>query len=876
MLHKSSLIFITLILLNSPHLIAQVTDDILREVLQDELQTNQTDDETGYLSFTQNELKNTVKQLKTVDDEIERDLFRSKLSQDRIELASKLCAKDPRACYLIDKYQSYKWSEGDLNKKIELFGLDIFSGYPMSFDVIDESSLGANYVVRVGDKLRIFISGMRNIDTEIQVQNSGDIILPSFGSVNVAGLSLDLANKIANEFVATKDIGSQVFLSLTQVKTNQIFVLGMINNPGSYLLNALGSSVNGIISAGGFKNNASLRSIGVFRNGELVKEIDLYDLLIFGSTNTEIDLESGDVLLVNALKEKIKIEGEVYRPALYEIKDGDTFQDALNFALGLTPDANKENISLKRKTDDGDYELINLNAKSDLVLKSGDEIIVHTVSGTLKNVVSIEGAIKKSGRYSFGDEITLGNLININNDILDETYLGYAVVKRYDKLTKGWSYTSFNLYNQAKLDEIKLRDRDKIFIFSNNEIDFLNSSFLKDFMFVQSRISIDDETIPSGELYSYDEERLSSSECLNYFRKQKNNMIVKSILKKLSVFGSSISSECTDLLNRYSELTPLLYTASIPVMGNIINPGLYPISPGVKRQEVIAAAGGALLPSTEITTEVGVDQRFAETLLTFVNVKLNDTFDKQGFVTLAGEFKNPGIYPINRGETILNVVTRAGGYTNEAYPLGGIFTRESLKLEEERILQRAEAEISNILSNAVASGYLKQSSTDLVALVELMSSVGSAEATGRLITELNVTALKEKPHLNIQVLSGDTIYVPRISNTISISGQVLNPVVVPYVNNLSFKDYLKKAGGVKDNGDMGKAFAILPNGETLRLETGLLGFRSLNERLLPGSVIYIPRKQRPLDSLALVETISPIVASLSVTAASIAAISNNN
>ena len=128
-----------------------------------------------------------------------------------------------------------------------------------------------------------------------------------------------------------------------------------------------------------------------------------------------------------------------------------------------------------------------------------------------------------------------------------------------------------------------------------------------------------------------------------------------------------------------------------------------------------------------------------------------------------------------------------------------------------------------------------------MALVELMSSVGSAEATGRLITELNVTALKEKPHLNIQVLSGDTIYVPRISNTISISGQVLNPVVVPYVNNLSFKDYLKKAGGVKDNGDMGKAFAILPNGETLRLETGLLGFRSLNERLLPGSVIYIKK-----------------------------------
>ena len=106
-------------------------------------------------------------------------------------------------------------------------------------------------------------------------------------------------------------------------------------------------------------------------------------------------------------------------------------------------------------------------------------------------------------------------------------------------------------------------------------------------MFVQSRISIDDETIPTGELYSYDEERLSSSECLNYFRKQKNNMIVKSILKKLSVFGSSISSECTDLLNRYSELTPLLYTASIPVMGNIINPAYIRYLPVLKDRRLL-------------------------------------------------------------------------------------------------------------------------------------------------------------------------------------------------------------------------------------------------------------------------------------------------
>jgi len=182
-----------------------------------------------------------------------------------------------------------------------------------------------------------------------------------------------------------------------------------------------------------------------------------------------------------------------------------------------------------------------------------------------------------------------------------------------------------------------------------------------------------------------------------------------------------------------------------------------------------------------------------------------------------------------------------------------------------------------VLSNAVASGYLQQSSTDLVSLVELMSSLKATKPVGRMIVELNPVVLERNSHLDIPVQSGDEIYMPRLSNIVNVSGQVMNPVFITYENSNNFMDYINSAGGVRDGGDLSNAFAILPNGKTVNLRKGFLGISyRFSEDILPGTTIYIPRKQRPLDSLALVETISPIIASLSVTAASIAAISNNN
>ena len=157
-----------------------------------------------------------------------------------------------------------------------------------------------------------------------------------------------------------------------------------------------------------------------------------------------------------------------------------------------------------------------------------------------------------------------------------------------------------------------------------------------------------------------------------------------------------------------------------------------------------------------------------------------------------------------------------------------------------------------------------------------MTNLSNSSPLGRLVTELDPDIINSNASKDLYLEPGDVIYIPPMQNVITIVGQVLNPVTVPYNSSLDFQDYLDLAGGIKGDADKRKIYAILPNGTSLRDSSGYLGLNIFRDQdLLPGSTIIVPRKARPMDSLALVQTVSPILASLSVTAASIAAISNN-
>lgn len=322
------------------------------------------------------------------------------------------------------------------------------------------------------------------------------------------------------------------------------------------------------------------------------------------------------------------------------------------------------------------------------------------------------------------------------------------------------------------------------------------------------------------------------------------------------------------------------------MVGNVRLPGLYPVGNGVNGKILFNLAGGFLYESSlsDSSFEVGIaNQGFKNFAngdlanlyqITYFNSKQKFTNLYEGYITLVGEFNNPGIYSINGASTLLDVYKRAGGLTKHAYPLGGVFTRESVRDQETKAIERAKQELSEILSTAVTSGYLKDNTTDLVSLIALMTNLSSVESTGRLVTELNPSVISRNPSQDTLLEGGDILYMPSIKSVVTVVGQVLNPVTIPYKAGSSFSSYIDMSGGLKNDADKSRIYAILPNGTSVKYETTFFGFGSKD--LMPGSTIIVPRKARPLDSLALVETVSPILANLSVTAASIAAISNNN
>jgi polysaccharide export outer membrane protein len=906
------ILFICSILFASVNLLGQISESEFKEVMEgygNKGTKKPESDATGYKSFVQNEFQNIFTKISDLEEQDIQEITFAEINNKRIELAMELCNKDQRACFLIDEYRSYKSSQDDTKKNFEdlkLFGQDIFSGYSNEFNFYDSLSLDDTYVIKLKDQFKISLFGGFSFDDTVEVQNNGSIIIPDIGEYQVAGFSFGDISVMIKDDIAQKFPGTEAYISLASIRSKQIFALGNVRTPGTYALNSFGTALNALISSGGVNNNSSLRTIKVVRDNVTIQTIDLYDLLMKGITGSaDFVLNDGDSILVGGLKSSISIKGEVIRPAIYEIKEGETLSDILQFALGTTPFSDLSNISVERILASGEKTILNPSNINNFIVKNGDSISVNSAEGQTINTISLYGALRNKGEYSIENKKTLGDIIDVKKDLLDNTYTGFAVLKRLNFLSKSYRLLTFSLTDQRYLDDFNIYSGDKIFIFSSQDIQYSQSQEVYDYL--NSKLQFDPNNLAEG-LPSYEQlsnnssgfldsndpeiSKISgSSPCLNSLDSLIVNPISNLIEAKLKLFPSNNSSQCTSFLNTNHELLPILLINSVPVVGNVRFPGLYPTSRELNALDLFNYAGGFLLSKLNVEPifDVGIrargfgsfkfDELRSLTNITMLNLKIDEDSRSVGYIELVGEFQNPGFYAISKNTTLSEIYERSGGLNSSAYPPGGVFTRISTKKVEAEALKRSKAELEQTIASAVASGRIQQNSADLIGLISLLSSMENINSVGRLVTELNPSKINDNLDLNITLEDGDKIFMPSIQTTVTVVGQVLNPVTVPHMVGGSFDDYLKLAGGLKKEADSSKIYAILPNGAAIkksRFSLPVLPFMSLDRNdILPGSTIVIPRKARPLDSLALVETITPVLANLSVTAASIAAISDN-
>lgn len=878
----------------------QQLESLLSDVNTKNISSGIQDQEADYEGFTLNEYGNVLNQITKVDKKIEQDFIFAELQKKKIELASKLCAEDENACFLIENYRNSK--SNVIHEKINsedliLYGTDLFSGFAIEETLLEDLPIDQDYKFKIGDLLNVLIVGTINLDDQIQIGTDGFLSIPEVGRIKVAGLTSSEANKSFNDFVNNRSLGSDTYLYPSKITPNRVFALGSLKNPNSYSLNSRGSLINLIIASGGFLNNSSLRTISIISDGA-EQTIDLYELLIFGKGANKLTINSGDTVLVNGIRSQIKVFGEVNRPAVYEIIQGDTIQDALNFSLGFTPIADKQRIVLKQKDKNGNFIVKNITQDDfSTELTPGDEIIVNKNQSNILNFVDFIGSVKTPGYRALDGPKKLNDFFDPTLDLLDDAYPGIAFILRYMQDGNTYEVISFNPRNQSDLS-LSLNPLDKIIFLSWQDIKFLNSEVLKIFFTESSLLNhqfiSNDKSNPNPieeeyKLKANNTNNLSSFgsvesfKCLPELNLYSDSYLYEKMQNKISLFKSSNYDACPDIFNEFPSLLPILITRSIPVFGAVRNPGLYPVTQSLAASNLLGLSGGTLYNNKELIFEVGhSNDSFKKVSLNELNSTNNINYlnafiekrEQSNLVKLVGEFKFPGEFIIGETTTLSEIYERAGGLLPSAYKSAGILTRESVQKRENESLKKAEMELANILSTAILSGSIKQSSTDILPLFELLTQVGRTESSGRVLLETDPNIIKNNPSLDTVLQPGDVIYMPKRQSTITVAGKVLNPSTISYNSKWRPKDYIRAAGGLSSVADESKIYVLLPNGEAKSIQdsTSFLGRNELE--LMPGSTIIVPMETRPLGGLALVEVLTPILANLSITAASINAISN--
>lgn len=348
---------------------------------------------------------------------------------------------------------------------------------------------------------------------------------------------------------------------------------------------------------------------------------------------------------------------------------------------------------------------------------------------------------------------------------------------------------------------------------------------------------------------------------------------------------------CPEIFDRYPDLVTFLLEHGTVMSGEVRRPGVYPLVPDTSLTVLVAAAGGLSrdvdMTNVELSSFSEKDgqpagrsvfnlrSQNATTVRVnpgeVVRFNVGATDREAGPVVLAGEFLRPGTYEIRRGEKLSQVIARAGGLTEQAYPYGAVFSRESIKRAEQIANEKLARDLNSAI--ALASTTRGVNSDSVLIVSNLMRELRSLPPVGRVVIEADPTVLQVKPELDILLQPGDQITVPKRPSSVLVTGDVLNPGALQFVPGSKAESYVQQAGGLQKSADGDRVFVILPNGIARPVSVSAFTFSTV--QIPPGSTIVVPKDPRPFDFFNFARDIGSLVSQLALTAASLAVISNN-
>lgn len=806
---------------------------------------------------------------------------------------------------LNDLAEKRKPREEEEKEQLKRFGENLFDANISTFAPVANAPVPDNYRLGPDDTLLLQVYGKQSNDYELVVSREGSVNLPDLGPVNVAGLTFSQASSLIRNRIAEANIGLQAAVTMGQLRTINIFIAGEARNPGMYAVSALTSVTQALFVSGGVSDIGTLRDIRVTRSGQTLARFDLYELLLNGNNANDITLQHGDVVFIAPAGAVVAIEGEVRRPAYYELKAGETLGQLLTMAGGLQASAHVNAVSLQRAGPNG-RELVNLNltesTAQSFALRSGDKLVVPSLSQRVRDQVTIAGAVSRPGTYAWRNGMQLHHLLgNVWSDLLHSTDTDYALIVRRVNNRGNLEVLQINLLDAVDSSQsygftpVNLQPQDIVIVFHQVNVAYqreqLNNFIRKEMHnklshFTENTLLAGDITanffkqlesqsaLISSTQYKFDDKELTEQALIEGF--------VSAMLQQLFVNPDylALSKHLTRrellfpvLQNLRKQSTDQRFIPIVSISGDVKVPGEYPLPAAGTVAMLLQAAGGlnasAYLARAELSRFLaqqvernGVEQQNLNVDLGAIlngqqqdvqlasrdriNVFSTPDWSQVRLVNIKGEVRFPGTYQVLKGEKLSDVIKRAGGFTRDAYPYGAVFTREAIKMREAEQAEKLLAQLkSDVTSRMLTSGQTLSAPAPLQMLEELQT----LEPVGRMVIDLEQIMLG-RADFDIEVEHNDNLLIPRTQTSVTIMGEVQHPGSHRFRDGLSVRDYLNLAGGARKRADEKRVFVIRADGSVM-IPSNNRWFSAVNNNLRPGDTVIMPLDTEYKDGLSM-------------------------
>lgn len=539
-------------------------------------------------------------------------------------------------------------SIGTENFVDEVFGRDIFRNKRLNFAPSENLATPRNYKLGPGDEVIIDIFGANQTTLRSVISPEGSINVDILGPVYLNGMSIEDANvylkkKLASIYAGIKRDGesSDIRLSLGQIRSIQINVMGDVTYPGTYNLSSFSTVFHALYSAGGIKEPGSLRNILVNRNGRNIATVDVYDFLMNGNRSGDIRLEEGDVILVPSYKTLVKVNGKVKRPMFFELKEGESLANLIEYAGGFAQGAYTSNITVVRQTGK-EYEVCTVNEMDRKIfqMRNGDDVEVGELVSRFKNKISIKGAVYRSGIYQLdGETNTIKALINKAEGLMPEAFTNRGILNR-ERDDRSLEMLSVDIEGILKgtVPDVALRNNDELYIPSKYDLSDAGTLTI------------------SGEV---------ADPCTIVYAE---NMTLEDLIIRAGGLLESASLARVDVIRRVKNANATVAAEEISKM----------FSFSVKDNYVIEGENGFKL------------QPYDEVI-----VRRSPSYSNSRYVNITGEINFPGKYPLTkREERLTDLLEKAGGVTDYAYLKGARLVRKVNKEELARMKSALRSSMS--------------------------------------------------------------------------------------------------------------------------------------------------------------------------------------